>query len=109
MNDAAICLALTSAISRTRKVEDIYEAALDALRDGLGVDRASILLFDPDEVMRFKAWRGLSDAYRRAVEGHTPWTPTTVDPQPIVVSDVAADGGLAPYLPTIKAEGIAAL
>ena len=29
MSDAAICLALTSAISRTQKVEEIYEAALD--------------------------------------------------------------------------------
>jgi hypothetical protein len=34
------------------------------------VSRASILLFDPDGVMRFKASRGLSEAYRAAVEGH---------------------------------------
>ena len=90
MNDAEICLTLTKAISRTTKVADMYEAALDALRDGLGVERASILLFDADQVMRFKAWRGLSDAYRRAVEGHTPWTPTTPNPQPIVAPPVAA-------------------
>jgi len=109
MSDAEICLALTTAISRTQNVEEIYEAALDALRDGLGVYRASILLFDPDQVMRFKAWRGLSEGYRRAVEGHTPWTPATSGPQPIVVSDVSVDPGLAPYLPTIRAEGIAAM
>jgi len=109
MSDAEICLALTSAISRTQQVEAIYEAALDALRDGLGVHRASILLFDADHVMRFKAWRGLSQSYRRAVEGHTPWTPTTREPQPIVVSDVSVDPSLAPFLPTIQAEGIAAM
>jgi PAS domain S-box-containing protein len=109
MSDAAICLALTSAISHTQKVEGIYEAALDALRDGLGVLRASILLFDPDHVMRFTAWRGLSEAYRRAVEGHTPWTPTTPDPQPIVISDVSADAALASLLPAVQAEGIAAM
>jgi len=109
MSDAEICLALTSAISRTQQVEAIYEAALDALRDGLGVHRASILLFDADHVMRFKAWRGLSESYRRAVEGHTPWTPTTREPQPIVVSDVSVDPSLAPFLPTIQAEGIAAM
>ena len=46
----ATCLSLTKAISKSRTVEDIYSAALDALSSGLGVDRASILLFDPDGV-----------------------------------------------------------
>jgi PAS domain S-box-containing protein len=103
------CLKLTRAISRTRTVEEIYESALDALADGLGVSRASILLFDADGVMRFKAYRGLSDRYRRAVEGHTPWRPDSPDPEPIVVSDVTADAALAPYADTIAAEGIAAM
>jgi PAS domain S-box-containing protein len=103
------CLKLTRAISRTRTVEEIYESALDALADGLGVSRASILLFDADGVMRFKAYRGLSDRYRRAVEGHTPWRPDSPDPEPIVVGDVTADAALAPYADTIAAEGIAAM
>jgi PAS domain S-box-containing protein len=104
-----VCLRLTQAISRTRTVEDIYTAALDALAEGLGISRASILLFDDDGVMRFKASRGLSDGYRRAVEGHTPWSPDTPDPEPIVVADVRLEPSLAPYLPTIAAEGIAAM
>jgi PAS domain S-box-containing protein len=105
----ATCLALTAAISKSRTVEEIYEAALDAIRAGLGVERASILLFDPDGVMRFKAYRGLSDAYRRAVEGHTPWRPDSPDPQPIWVPDVASDRSYEPYMATFAAEGIAAL
>lgn len=105
----AACLALTTAISRSHTVEEIYEAALDALRAGLGVERASILLFDADGVMRFKAYRGLSDAYRRAVEGHTPWRPDSRDPQPIWVPDVAADPSLEAYSAAFAAEGIAAL
>jgi PAS domain S-box-containing protein len=105
----ATCSNLTTAISKCRSVEEIYSAALDALGYGLGVDRASILLFDPDGVMRFKAYRGISDAYRRAVEGHTPWRPDSPDPQPIWVSDVAADPSLADYLPIFAAERIAAL
>jgi PAS domain S-box-containing protein len=105
----ATCLSLTKAISKSRTVEDIYSAALDALSSGLGVDRASILLFDPDGVMRFKAYRGLSDDYRRAVEGHTPWRPDSPDPQPIWVSDVATDTSLAAYLPLFASEQIAAL
>jgi PAS domain S-box-containing protein len=105
----ATCLALTRAISKSRTVDEIYAAALDALRDGLGVDRAAILLFDPDGVMRFKAYRGLSEAYRRAVEGHTPWRPDTPDPQPLVVPDVGEDSSLRPYQPVFEAEGIRAM
>jgi PAS domain S-box-containing protein len=105
----ATCLALTKAISRSHTVQEIYDAALDALSAGLGVERASVLLFDSDGVMRFKAYRGLSEAYRRAVEGHTPWRPDTIDPQPIWVADAANDPSLASYAATFAAEGIAAL
>src|SRR3954468_13659365 len=98
------CLSLTNAISKSRTVEGIYAAALDALHSGLGVERASILLFDPDGVMRFKAYRGLSDSYRRAVEGRTPWRPDSRDPQPIWVSDAAADPSLAAFLPIFARE-----
>ena len=104
-----VCLTLTRAIAYARTVDEIYEAALGALADGLDVGRSSILLFDPDGVMRFKAWRGLSATYRTAVEGHTPWRPDSPDPRPIVVPDVGADEGLAPYLPTIRGEGIAGM
>ena len=45
------CLSLTSAMGRARTLEDLYQAALDALVQGLGVVRSSILLFDPDGVM----------------------------------------------------------
>ena len=51
----AVCLSLTRAIDKTRTLDEIYDAALDALAYGLGVERASILLFDADGVMRFKA------------------------------------------------------
>jgi PAS domain S-box-containing protein len=108
-SDMSVCLALTDAISRTTRVEEIYEAALDALRDGLGTGRAAIQLYDADGVMRFKAWRGLSETYRRAVEGHTPWTPDSPHPSPIVVGDVATETSLAAYRQVIDAEGIAAM
>ncbi len=105
----SVCLQLTRAISGTARLPEIFTAALDALEGGLGVRRASILLFDPDGVMRFKAWRGLSDSYRKAVEGHTPWRPGDRNANPISVPDVAADPELEPYLPVFRAEGIAAL
>lgn len=104
-----VCLALTRAISAAHTTQEIYEAALDALTVGLGVERASILLFDPGGVMRFEASRGLSEAYRRATEGHSPWTADSPDAEAFVVPDVAADPSLAPFLETVRAEGIAAM
>jgi PAS domain S-box-containing protein len=103
------CARLTAAISGARDVDEIYAAALDALRSGLGVERASILLFDPDGVMRFKAYRGISEQYRRAVEGHTPWRPDSPNPEPIIVGDVRDDQSLKPYAPVFDSEGIAAM
>ncbi|MFL5537431.1 MAG: ATP-binding protein [Longimicrobiaceae bacterium] len=101
---------ITAALARAGAVEEIYDEALAALESGLGARRASVLLFDPDGVLRFKAWRGLSDGYRAAVEGHTPWTPDTPDPRPIAVPDVARDEGLGAALQaTILGEGIRAL
>ena len=103
------CLSLTRAISRATSAEDIYNAAIDALAQTLNVARAAVLLFDSDGVMRFKAWRGLSDAYRDAVEGHTPWTADTLDPQPVIVGDVDEDRTLDALRPAILSEGIAAM
>ena len=105
----AACSTLARAIGRSRTVDEIYAAALDALAAGLGVDRASILLFDSDGVMRFKAFRGLSETYRRAVEGHTPWRPDSPEPEPIWVSDVTTDPAMSEYGPVFAAESIRAL
>ena len=44
--------------------------------------------FDEAGVMQFVAWRGLSDGYRAAVDGHSPWKPDDRDPDPIFVSDI---------------------
>ncbi|HET9941341.1 MAG TPA: ATP-binding protein, partial [Candidatus Eisenbacteria bacterium] len=100
---------LTDAVSRASAIGEVYEAALRGLERAVRADRASILLFDDDGVMRFKAWHGLSDAYRRAVEGHSPWSRDAVDAQPLGVPDVARDEALAAYRPLFESEGIRAL
>jgi PAS domain S-box-containing protein len=105
----AVWLGLTRGMSRAQSVDQIYATALDTLASGLGVLRSSILLFDGDGVMRFKAYRGLSEAYRQTVEGHTPWRPDSPDPEPLVVPDVRHDASLAPFARVIEAEGIAAM
>ena len=105
----ATCLTLTKAIGTSASLRDIYEAALDALQVGLGVDRASVLLFDGDGVMRFEAARGISLEYRRTVEGHTPWQPGDVDAEPIWVEDARTDASCQPFASAFEREGIAAL
>ena len=105
----AVCAELTQAIGRTESLDDIYEAALDALADGLGVHRAAVLLFDADGVMRFTASRGLSNTYCQVVEGHTPWSAREKGARPLIVEDVQQDVSLAAYLPAIRAEQIAAM
>ena len=101
--------ALADALATATSPQHIYDAALQGIRDAIGVARAAMLLFDDDGVMRFKAWLGLSDAYRATVEGHTPWSPGQPTPSPIVVTDVQKDATLADYHAALARENIRAL
>ena len=65
---------LADELSSAGSLEEMFTPALNAIQSALQCDRASILLFDNQDVMRFVAWRGLSDAYRQATNGHSPWT-----------------------------------
>lgn len=100
---------LTDRLYRSRNLEEAYEAALDAIEDLLGCKRASILRFDASGVIRFVAWRGLSETYRRAVDGHTPWKQGEQDPDPIYISDIDKTNESESLKATIRAEGIRAL
>lgn len=100
---------MADALGQARKLEDVYEQAIDALQRVVRADRASILEFDDEQVMRFRAWRGLSAEYRAAVDGHSPWTPDTRDPDPVAIADVESEPSLSALLPAISAEGIRAL
>src|ERR1043165_719912 len=100
---------LTDALSRALTLDAVYAAALDALQASLKGERASILLFDERDFCGFVAWRGLSDAYRAAVNGHTPWRPDTPNPEPICIADGERDASLAAYGDVFRAEGIRAL
>ncbi|HEX7707040.1 MAG TPA: ATP-binding protein [Thermoanaerobaculia bacterium] len=100
---------LTDSLSRAGTLDEVYACALDALQSSLHVERASVLLFDEQGVMSFVAWRGLSDAYRSAVNGHTPWRPDSRDVNPIFVPDVFADPSLEGYATVFEQEGIRSL
>ena len=108
-DELAVLYRLTDRLYRARTQADVFDAALDAITDALGCRRASILLFDGDGVMRFQAWRGLSDGYRKAVDGHTPWRPGDRDPDPIFVPDILATDEPDWLKKTIEQEGIRGL
>lgn len=100
---------LANGLSRSISAEEIYESALDAITAGLHCDRASILLFDDDKVMSFVAWRGLSDDYRAAVNGHSPWPYGATDCRPIGVTDIRTSDESQEIKSIVTAEGISAL
>jgi PAS domain S-box-containing protein len=97
------------AVAGARALDEVLEAALDALLEATGADRASVLLGDDDDVLRFRAWRGLSDRYRAATEGRSPWAPDASDPQPVLVEDLAGSGYEPALERVMRKEGIAAL
>lgn len=107
--EAELLYGLAGAVNRAQDLNQVFSATLDAIEKVLGTKRLSILTYDSDGVMRFNAWRGLSDTYRSAVEGHSPWARDVRSPEPVLVPDVEKDTGLAPYLPLLRSEGIAAL
>ena len=90
-------------------IEQVFEAALGTIEAALGAERSAILTFDEDGVMRFRASRKLSDAYRARVEGHSPWPADAVSPAPVLVPDVRKDPSLAAYAALFEQEGIGAL
>ena len=92
MDEQAALYAFTERLQHAQSLQDVYEPALDAIIRALRCQRASILLLDDAGAMRFVAWRGLSDAYRRAVDGHSPGRPTPSIPQPVCLADIDARG-----------------
>jgi PAS domain S-box-containing protein len=99
---------LVSTVNSAPTLDEICNASLEAIIQCLNADRASVLLCDPKGVMRFKAWRGLSDEYRRAVEGHSPWN-NGETPESFFINDIA-DSDLGEGLRlTVEKEGIHSL
>jgi PAS domain S-box-containing protein len=100
---------LTDRLYRAKTPNDVYEAGLNAITSALGCTRASVLLLDDTGIMRFVAWRGLSDAYRHTVEGDSPWPRDIKDPRPVCIHDVHAADFAETLKATIKSEQIGAL
>ena len=100
---------LADLLHRAESLDEVYEAALDAILGALQCARVSILLYDETSVLRFARWRGLSDYYRAATEGHSPWKPDAINPTPICMNDVSTTELDEHLKRTIQSEGIGAL
>src|SRR5215472_12530117 len=107
-HEQAALYRFTNRLYRAESLKDIYDAALHAIMDAMHCSRASILRCDSDGVMRFVAWRGLSDGYRSATTGHSPWALDDANPEPVCMIDIDAELD-APLKTIVKQEGIAAL
>jgi two-component sensor histidine kinase/CheY-like chemotaxis protein len=108
-DEQAALFEFTDKLYRAIHPQDVYEAALTAITCALGCARASILLADDTGVMRFVAARGLSDAYRKAVEGHSPWKVGDRDAEAIFVTDIDQTNEPESLKTVVKGEGIRAL
>src|SRR5262249_52404094 len=100
---------LADHLHHAQSLEDVYNAALDAILGALLCDRAAILLFDDAGVMRFVGWRGLSDGYRKTVEGHSPRMYDEKCQEPIYINDVDMAEIDDSLKAVVKGEGIGAL
>jgi GAF domain-containing protein len=100
---------LTNLLNRTSDLQVIFEKTIESLQRAVDAPRASILLADAEGRMRFQASVGLSDAYQRAAEGHSPWKPHDPNPTAVLVRDVQRHVDGPPVLAAMVNEGIRAL
>ncbi len=100
---------LADTMHRAGSLDDVYRAALAAIIGAVRCDRASILLLDDRSVMRFASWRGLSESYRAAVEGHSAWAADDPDPRPVCIPDIEQANVSDSIRHAVREEGIRAL
>jgi GAF domain-containing protein len=100
---------LTDRLHGAETPKEAYEAALDAVTRVPGCSRASILLLEEAGTIRVAAWRDLSEAYRRAVEGRWPSMRHVRDPQPVCIQDIEAADLPESLKCALRAERIGAL
>ena len=99
----------TDRLHRATSRQEIYSAALEAITAALGCQRASILLLDEANIMRFVASSSLSSRYRAVAEGHSPWASDAIDPAPVIVSDAVNEPFPGELKDELQHEGIGAL
>ena len=100
---------LADRLNRANTLQDVFDVALDTIENALDCDRAALLLLDDAGVMRYAGWRDLSQEYRLAAEGRSPWPTNEREPQSYRVSDIDTSSVPEDLKTAIKGEGIRAL
>jgi PAS domain S-box-containing protein len=108
-NELGVLYEFADQLNRSVSIDEVYESALQTITKALGCERASILLFDDAGVMSFVASRGLSEGYKKAVTGHSPWKQGEKGAKPMGIPDIEASDTEPELKDTIMAEGIRAL
>lgn len=106
---AELLYELTASVNRLDSIDDVFALVLRDVVRGTRSDRAAIMLFDPAGVMRMQRSEGLSEQFRAAVEGHSPWARDDMYPLPIAVDDVESAADWSDLREPYRAEGIRAL
>ena len=92
-----------------KEVEKIYEHALNSLERGLKADRSSILLFDEEGKMQFKAAKGLSATYKALAENYSISRDDMKHQVPSLITDVENYSGPGQFISVLINEGIKSL
>ena len=102
---------LTQAVNRADEPGEIYRAAVEGLVRVVAADRASVMIFDADGVMRYKAWKGISGRHRATMElpVSNKWRRGARNVQVVTVADAMTDPSLLRLQPAFENEGIRAL
>jgi GAF domain-containing protein len=100
---------LVFALNQPADLQEIFDKSVVGIQNILNVDRASLLITDDEDVMRFRAWSNLSADYRQAVDGHSPWAADEQNPQPVLISNVKENRDTADLQSVFEQEGIQAL
>jgi PAS domain S-box-containing protein len=108
-NEQAALYEFANRLYRADAVTIVYDTALDAIARTLYCGRAAVLRFDKAGVMRLVAWRGISEHFRKAIDGHSPWPADEQNPQPICVADVERTDLPQALKLALSQEGIRAL
>ncbi len=109
LNQLRLLYSLSDTLARSKSLDEVYSNALTNILQALNADRAAVLLRDPDNVVRFKAWHGLSEQYRQSVKGHFPWSFDDPHPEPILIADALDDERTLPFRDALEQEGIRAM
>src|SRR5512145_525211 len=100
---------LAEILTEAASEDELFQKSLDLLASALGLTCLGLSTLDPFQRMRFRASRGLSDAFLATGEQCSPWPMDAMAAHPVLVEDLDLVPGAAPWMLELLAEGIRSL